>query len=150
MFVREAMQNLETGDERKYTVVEETPHPYVDGYKLKRLFRIPGAVSLLVVFDRQSVVDKRHALRFYQDVAGTHLIASVTGSHGSFSPMVIENNHFWAWFDAPEGSPHWGFKFTVSAQKLVLSDADAIIKTSFDYAGNPLENHSASAYLTVS
>ena len=91
--------------------------------KIKKLVRIEGAKRLTIWFDtRCSLVNERHALRFYRDSDCSFLIASYSSSGVErWQPIVIEGDHFWYTFKrrvgASELDPNeWGFKFTVWAE----------------------------------
>ncbi|XP_066595212.1 E3 ubiquitin-protein ligase HERC2 [Prorops nasuta] len=96
------------------SVVQETPHPYIDDTTLMGNVVIPGAEALKVEFDRQCSTERRHDPLTIMDGTG-RVIAVKSGRDWSewASELRIQGNEL-KWRFSSDGSVNgWGWRFTV-------------------------------------
>jgi len=92
-------------------VVEESPHPYLDNQDICKTITVPGAVSLKITFDNQSLTEQNYDyVTFYVDDSHTafHGEQKYSGGRGGSSrnfpgtegrpPLVIPGNSFVLYF----------------------------------------------------
>jgi hypothetical protein len=96
-------------------VIEESAHPYAPGTAIKRYISVPGATSILVVFDPDSHTEAGVAfLSFWRDAALTQPLAVFHGrGYINFSVTEINASEFWLTFevDGNASGKYWGYKF---------------------------------------
>ncbi|XP_011141461.1 E3 ubiquitin-protein ligase HERC2 [Harpegnathos saltator] len=96
------------------SVVQETPHPYIDDTTMTGNVKIPGAEALRVEFDRQCSTEKRHDPLTIMDGSG-RVVAVRSGREWTewSSDIRIQGDEL-RWRFSSDGSVNgWGWRFTV-------------------------------------
>jgi len=108
-------------------VIFESQHPYADSLDLLGSVSIPGATSLVLVFDKECATEQgADFLKIYYDKEKARQAHndSFTGGYqgragGSFPgtngipPLVIEADTFWHFFHSDSSVHDWGYRATV-------------------------------------
>eukprot|EP01133_Synstelium_polycarpum_P005956 gene5956-6899_t len=136
VLVREAAAQLrDTSHESIVHLSEESPHPYPPNHKAKKIIRIDGALSLLVVFDPKTTTESGYGvLKFFYDPCCTEHICSFSGKASSFPPTLVHAGHFWMIFNSDSPNTEWGYKFTVTPIRMRTSDVSLLPQPSFEFA----------------
>ncbi|XP_078045783.1 E3 ubiquitin-protein ligase HERC2 [Augochlora pura] len=96
-------------------VVQESPHPYIDGTTLTGHVKIPGAEALRVEFDRRCSTERRHDPLAFMDT-NNRVIAVKSGreySEWANGEIRVPGDEL-RWRFSSDGSVNgWGWRFTV-------------------------------------
>ncbi|KAF7995498.1 hypothetical protein HCN44_006605 [Aphidius gifuensis] len=104
------------------SVVQETPHPYIDDTTLTGHVKIPGAEALRIEFDRQCSTERRHDLLTIMDSA-SRVVAIKSGREWSewATELRIQGDEIF-WRFSSDGSVNgWGWRFAVHPILAILS-----------------------------
>ncbi|GAM23782.1 hypothetical protein SAMD00019534_069570 [Acytostelium subglobosum LB1] len=130
-----ALQLKDTAHKPLPQLVDESPHPYPANYKCKKIIRIEGALSLLIVFDSRTSTEPGYGmLKLYYDPCCTDHIASFSGNVASFPPTLVHAGQCWMIFNADSPNSDWGYKFTVTPIRMRTSDVSLLPNPNFEFA----------------
>ncbi|XP_015429351.1 PREDICTED: LOW QUALITY PROTEIN: E3 ubiquitin-protein ligase HERC2 [Dufourea novaeangliae] len=125
-------------------VVQESPHPYIDGTTLTGHVRIPGAEALRVEFDRRCSTERRHDPLAFMD-SNNRVLAVKSGREWSewAGEIRIPGDEL-KWRFSSDGSLNgWGWRFTVypvMAPHDLISDRAVLSQPAIGLAESLLDN----------
>lgn len=96
------------------TVVQETPHPYLDDATLSGQVKVPGAEALRIEFDRQCSTERRHDPLTLMDGTGRVIAVRSGRDWGEWATEVRIPGDEVRWrFTSDSSVNGWGWRFTV-------------------------------------
>ncbi|XP_017887257.1 E3 ubiquitin-protein ligase HERC2 [Ceratina calcarata] len=95
-------------------VVQESPHPYIDGTTLTGHVKIPGAETLRIEFDRRCSTEKRHDPLTIMDGSNRVLAVKSGREWSEWAAEIRIPGDELRWRFSSDGSVNgWGWRFTV-------------------------------------
>ncbi|XP_076284957.1 E3 ubiquitin-protein ligase HERC2 isoform X1 [Lasioglossum baleicum] len=146
--LEDTVKSSNNGSNLPQPVVQESPHPYIDGTTLTGHVKIPGAEALRVEFDRRCSTERRHDPLAFMDT-NNRVVAVKSGrewSEWANGEIRIPGDEL-KWRFSSDGSVNgWGWRFTVhpvfaslSGHELV-SDRAVLSEPSIGLAESLLDN----------
>ncbi|XP_050578084.1 E3 ubiquitin-protein ligase HERC2 [Bombus affinis] len=95
-------------------VVQESPHPYIDGTTLTGHVKVPGAEALRVEFDRRCSTERRHDPLTIMDSSNRILAVKSGREWSEWAAEIRISGDELRWRFSSDGSVNgWGWRFTV-------------------------------------